>query len=251
MFYQLASGRHPFSSRDRSLPQVVSAIVFEAQPKLSELCPDAPEGLEFILNRALEKDPVRRLHNAGELKQALGLCRMTMAVAPPPAAEPADPEKTRVMVGPAAAAGTEDIEKTRVLQRPSHATPPAPAEPAAADPEKTKVMQRVAPAPIPPPPAPAPVAPSPLPPRPHPVAENPVVAAAGQMFRYCTACTTPNRLDATVCRKCGMPLRSAGAHAAADPASATRKQQPQWALWVAIGVASVLAILLVVVLMTK
>ncbi len=38
VFYQLASGRHPFSSRDRGLAQVVSAIVFEDPPKLSELC---------------------------------------------------------------------------------------------------------------------------------------------------------------------------------------------------------------------
>src|SRR3954471_1995041 len=64
VFFQLASGRHPFSSKDRSLPQVVSAIVFEAPPKLSELAPDAPEGLEFLLNRALEKDPEKRLQNA-------------------------------------------------------------------------------------------------------------------------------------------------------------------------------------------
>ena len=28
VFYQLASGRHPFSTRERSLPQVASAIVF-------------------------------------------------------------------------------------------------------------------------------------------------------------------------------------------------------------------------------
>ena len=59
VFFQLATGRHPFSARDRSLGQVVSAIVFETPPKLSELAPDAPEGLEFILDRALEKDPAR------------------------------------------------------------------------------------------------------------------------------------------------------------------------------------------------
>src|SRR4051794_9414441 len=59
VFYQLASGRHPFSTRERGLAQVVSAIVFENPPKLSEICPDVPEGLEFILNRALEKDPAR------------------------------------------------------------------------------------------------------------------------------------------------------------------------------------------------
>src|SRR4051795_11814610 len=79
VFFQLATGRHPFSSRDRSLAQIVSAIVFEAAPKLSEICPDAPEGLEFLLNRALEKDPVKRPQNARELKQSIAVCRLALA----------------------------------------------------------------------------------------------------------------------------------------------------------------------------
>src|SRR5215831_15645008 len=80
VFFQFASGRHPFSAKDRSLPQVVSAIVFEAPPKLSDLAPDVPEGLEFLLHRALEKEPSKRLQNAGELKGAIALCRMTLAM---------------------------------------------------------------------------------------------------------------------------------------------------------------------------
>ena len=82
VFYQLATGRHPFSARDRSLGRVVSAIVFETPPKLSELAPDAPEGLEFILDRALEKDPATRLQNAGDLKQAITLCRTALHLTP-------------------------------------------------------------------------------------------------------------------------------------------------------------------------
>src|SRR4029079_880180 len=78
VFYQLVTGRHPFSSKDRSLAKVVSAIVFETPPKVSDLVPDAPEGLEFILNKAMEKDPANRIQNAGDLKQALSLCRITM-----------------------------------------------------------------------------------------------------------------------------------------------------------------------------
>src|SRR6185369_13081309 len=78
VFFQLASGQHPFSRKDRSLVQVVSAIVFEAPPSLAAVCPDAPEGLEFILNKALEKDPAKRIQNAGDLKQAMSLCRITM-----------------------------------------------------------------------------------------------------------------------------------------------------------------------------
>ena len=109
VFFQLATGRHPFSTRDRSLGQVVSAIVFETPPKLSELAPDAPEGLEFVLHRALEKDPARRLQNAGELKQAISLCRVAAQLSPIPAAPaPASPS-----VG----------EQTRVFQRPLSVPP--------------------------------------------------------------------------------------------------------------------------------
>ena len=112
VFFQLATGRHPFSTRDRSLGQVVSAIVFETPPKLSELAPDAPEGLEFVLLRALEKDPARRLQNAGELKQAISLCRVAAQLSPipsaPPAASPSVGEKTRVFHRPLAVPAATD-----------------------------------------------------------------------------------------------------------------------------------------------
>src|ERR1041385_1997554 len=121
VFYQLASARHPFSARDRSLAQVASAIVFETPPKLSELCPDAPECRELVLTRALEKGPARGIHNAADLKQALGLCRMTLAIASSPSIPvvPAgDGEKTRVMPS---AAPADDSDKTKVMQRPGGA----------------------------------------------------------------------------------------------------------------------------------
>ena len=238
VFYQLASGRHPFSKRDRGLAQVVSAIVFEAPPKLSELCPDAPEGLEFILNRALEKDPARRIQNAGDLKQALGLCRMTMglaAPAPPPPPVVRELGETRMMAIPAAP--VEDAEKTRVLQRPGggQATPPV-----AVDDEKTRVLQRPASPsvqpPVPPPPKPEP----PL----APAARQPPVV--GVSFRYCPACTSPNPMDAVVCRRCQAPLPRSG-----RPAPAPAPKPTPWALYVAISVAAALALALVVVLMMK
>jgi serine/threonine-protein kinase len=221
VFYQLASGRHPFSARDRGLAQVVSAIVFETPPKLSEICPDAPEGLEFILNRALDKDPARRIPNAGELRHALGLCRTTLGLGPP-ALPDADAEKTRVMKSPEPAA--VDGEKTRVMQR----TP-------VVDEEKTRAMQRPAVATAPPPPAPAPQAAPPV--------RAPVVKSGAAKLRYCPSCTTPNPADATVCQKCQTPL------AAGSPARTP--QQQQWALYLFIAVAVILAIVLVAVLLTK
>jgi len=150
VFYQLATGRHPFSARDRSLGRVVSAIVFETPPKLSELAPDAPEGLEFLLDRALEKDPAARLQNAGDLKQAITLCRTALHLTPPgtpssAAPEPDGHDKTRVFhrPPPAAAAPPVDEGKTRVMR----ATPPAPVDDA-----KTKVLQRPSASPVAPPP---------------------------------------------------------------------------------------------------
>ena len=243
VFYQLASARHPFSTRDRSLPQVVSAIVFETPPKLSELCPDAPEGLEFILNRALEKDPARRIQNAGDLKQALGLCRMTMGMAP--AAAPVYALSTPPPPSAAAPQPADDPGKTRAIRRPPPAAPPPPVP---VDDEKTRVMQRPAPAPVPPAPAPPVAAPKPpLQPAPQP-APNRQMPIGGVRLRYCPACTNPNPPAATVCQRCRTPL-SAPPAAAPPPAPAPR--QTQWALYIAIGIAALLAIALAVVLLMR
>jgi serine/threonine-protein kinase len=220
VFFQFACGKHPFSAKDRSLPQVVSAIVFEQPPKLSDLAPTAPEGLEFLLHRALEKEPSKRLQNAGELKGAIALCRMTLAMGVPPKSAPPTPREA-----PSAPPNT-DAEKTRVMLRAVAPPPPA-------DAEKTRVMARPTPAPVAfvPPTVPAP---GPRPPAPVP-------AAPAQIFRYCPACTFANPADAAVCLKCRTPLVAEAAPAKSSSA----------ALYVAIGVAVLLAIALVVVLMTK
>jgi len=222
VFFQLASGRHPFSARDRSLGQVVSAIVFEAPPKLGDLAPDAPEGLEFILNRALEKDAARRLQNGGELKQALALCRTTLGLGLPAVVAEVP---VAASPSPGVAARAADGEKTRAM-------PLAGAAPV--DEQKTKVMKRAAPAAAPlPPPAPAPPPPKPK--------AAPVPAAAAQV-RFCPICTAQNAVAAAVCRKCGNPLSGRGAEAA---------QPKQWGLYAAIATAVLLAVALVVVLIVK
>ncbi len=229
VFFQFASGRHPFSSKERSLPQVVSAIVFEAPPKLTALAPDAPEGLEFLLNRALEKDPERRLQNAGELKGAIVLCRMTMAMGAPPPPAPADLDKTKVL--PALA------------RQPAAVPQAATAPPAVEDADKTRVMKRATltvatPAVAPPP---KPVTPPPAP-RSHPALKT----AAVPQLRYCPACTSANAADADTCFKCRTPLSGGG-----PPAAAAPPRSNNWQLYVAVGVAVLLAIALVVVLLTK
>jgi serine/threonine protein kinase/predicted nucleic acid-binding Zn ribbon protein len=206
VFFQFASGRHPFSSKDKSLAQVVSAIVFEPAPKLSAMCPDAPEGLEFLLNKALEKDAAKRFRNAGELKQAIAVCRLAMTHG---AAAPVA-EKTKVFEKSAPVPAPAADEKTQVFQRPAAAVPMPPPKPAA-----------------PPAPVPEPVAPKPAP---------------GLRFRYCPSCTTANPPDAVACSRCGTRLAEGGAAAA---------KSTNWGMYIAIGVAAVLAIVLLVVLMTK
>ncbi len=233
VFYQLASGRHPFSSRDRGLAQVVSAIVFEAPPKLSEVCPGAPEGLEFILARALEKDPARRLHNAGELKQAVGLCRMTLGMAPAPAPPAAkeDPEVTRVMRTPQAIPEPVDDGKTQVLRRP----PPTSGEPG--EDGKTRALPRMSP--------PKPVAPPPPPPPvPKPIAPPERPAVPAPQYSYCPSCTFANPAGSAVCQRCQTPF-------AAPPPAAVAARPSQMPLYIAIGVAVLLAIVLIAVLLMK
>jgi serine/threonine-protein kinase len=72
VFYELASGVHPFSGRD--VGAVLSSILFQSPTPLKELTPDAPDGLDIILNRALEKEPTRRFGSAVELRQAVAVC---------------------------------------------------------------------------------------------------------------------------------------------------------------------------------
>ena len=224
VFFQLASGRHPFSARDRSLGQVVSAIVFEAPPKLSEVAPGAPEGLEFLLGRALEKDPARRPQSAADLKQAIALCRAAVqfAVPAPPAAPASAPTA-------APAPAIPDGEKTRVLER----AVPVPVRPAGGD-EKTQVMQRSAPAAAPPP--------APKPPAPKPQSQS--QSAPSPQLRYCPACTSANPPDAAQCQKCGTPFSSSGAVPVA-------KRQSSVPLYAAIAVAVLLAIALAAVLLFR
>jgi serine/threonine-protein kinase len=216
VFFQLATGRHPFSARDRSLGQVVSAIVFEAPPKLSELSPDAPEGLEFILNRSLEKDPARRLQNGGDLKQALALCRTTLGMGLP--AAPAEV---------AAAEGAPPlVEKAKAMPR---AAVPV-------DDQKTMVMKRTVPAAAAP--VAQPIAPPP-PPKPRPVS---LPARVAEQVRFCPICTAQIPVGAVVCWKCGNPLAGGGGEEA---------KPKQWGLYAAIAAAVLLAVALAVVLIVK
>jgi hypothetical protein len=211
---------------------VVSAIVFEPPPKLSALCPDAPEGLEFVLNKAMEKEAARRLQDAGDLKQALSLCRLTIGLGPL--------SSSAGQTAPASPAEAPDDEgKTRVMKRPLRpAAPPAFAAPKApVAPQDPTVLKSAAPGNAPPSAQPAPSRTAPPPARPAPG------AVRAPQYRYCPSCTTANRPDAPVCVGCGLPL-DGGVQPVAKPSRS-------WALYAAIVVAVLLFLSLVIVLIVK
>jgi serine/threonine-protein kinase len=218
VFYQLSTGRHPFSRKDRSLGQVISAIVFETPDPLNKLSPDAPDGLDFILNKALEKDPAKRIQNGGDLKQALALCRITMKLGKQAKLEGQKADEPEEPV-PAI-----DENKTRLMERPTGPKPVTKADagnPTPPDPD-IKAANTV--------PEPRPK-PSRLPPTPAPL-------------RYCPACTTPNPPGASICRNCGAPLSGAESAPPIEPPT-------PWLLYIALAVAAALAIALILVLFKK
>ena len=175
VFYQLSTGRHPFSKPGSGLAQIVSSIVFETPAPLGQIAPGAPEGLEFVVNKALHKDPAKRWKDGGDLYQALALCRLTLQM------QPASPATGNAMS--AVAAASPDLGKTVLMPR-----------------VKTPV-------PLPDPPVAAPASAPPQPAHagsPAAVRKPPVTPPVTKV--YCAACTAANPLGALTCTGCGAPL---------------------------------------------
>jgi eukaryotic-like serine/threonine-protein kinase len=185
VFYELATGVHPFATPGSNVGAVLSAILFQSPTPLRQLAPDAPDGVDLILSQTLEKDPARRYSSTRELRKTIAMCR------------------TLLQGGGfnVAAPGAEiDAAKTVVIKRPK-------VEPAA-DPAAPAFQKFTPPAP--------------------PIQQ-----------KFCPHCTSPNKLDATVCATCAMPLGEIVAPAAAAPV------QTNWVLILTvIGVVLVAAILL-------
>jgi serine/threonine protein kinase len=212
VFYQIATGRHPFGAGRKSLPEILSAILFEQPPAWDAA--GAPEGMEFVIRRALEKDPAKRWQRGGELRQALSLCRFTLENRPAGAPDAAP-------VTPAAPEVRPDFAKTVVMRR-------APAKPA-------------------PPPPPAPPAPAAAP-SPPPVAKpRPVPSPPAQAARFCPSCTHANVAGATVCVRCGVPLIAPPAVPASDPPL----WQTNAAIWIALGGTVLLLIVIVLWMVSR
>ena len=129
VFYELATGVHPFAAKKgANIGAVLSAILFESPTPVKQVAPDSPEGLDLIIGKALEKEVSQRYESATEMKQTVQACR-TLLQAGGPATAPAPP------VDPGA---------TVVIKRPK--TIRGPVEAAAAN------EAAVAPPPAPPPP---------------------------------------------------------------------------------------------------
>src|SRR6202050_3592486 len=69
VLYEMATGTLPF--RGDSTAMITVAILQKAPAPLLKVNPDAPAKLEYIINRALEKDRTLRFQNAADMRSAL------------------------------------------------------------------------------------------------------------------------------------------------------------------------------------
>lgn len=70
ILYELLTGACPFDGE--TIPQLVLQVAKGSPIPLRDRRPDAPDGLETVLIRCLEKDPERRYQTVAELAAALG-----------------------------------------------------------------------------------------------------------------------------------------------------------------------------------
>jgi serine/threonine protein kinase len=68
MLFELLSGTTPFGGTDPL--DIVLKRIQQSPPSLHALCPEIPQTLEVVVNKALERDPAQRYDHAGELAAA-------------------------------------------------------------------------------------------------------------------------------------------------------------------------------------
>src|SRR5690606_26073102 len=69
ILHELLAGGVPFNAD--TVPQLCALILQGSPPPLRNYRPDAPEALQNVILRCLEKDPVRRYGNIAEFAAAL------------------------------------------------------------------------------------------------------------------------------------------------------------------------------------
>ena len=65
LLYEMATGQRPFNGD--SSAELVSAILRDNPPSVTDICPDLPSDLARIIRRCLEKDPRHRLQTARDV----------------------------------------------------------------------------------------------------------------------------------------------------------------------------------------
>ncbi len=69
VLYEMVTGKQPF--RKPTSADMMSAILNEDPPSISQLTPTSPPGLHRVVHRCLEKNPEQRFHSAHDLAFAL------------------------------------------------------------------------------------------------------------------------------------------------------------------------------------
>jgi len=69
VLFELLTGRTPFGGR--TLTEICSSVLCDAPPRVRELRPDVPVGLEAVVHRCLQKERNGRFADISELAQAL------------------------------------------------------------------------------------------------------------------------------------------------------------------------------------
>jgi serine/threonine protein kinase/tetratricopeptide (TPR) repeat protein len=85
MLHEMSTGKRPFDSA--SPAELVSAILRDTPPSITELRPDLPSDLARVVRRCLEKDPRHRIQTARDISNEFrDLQRIPMRTPPPSAA---------------------------------------------------------------------------------------------------------------------------------------------------------------------
>jgi eukaryotic-like serine/threonine-protein kinase len=69
VLFELLTGKPPFDAP--SIMMLIATILEHPTPRLVELCPDLPAGLDAVVGRCLEKEPRHRFDDVGDLAAAL------------------------------------------------------------------------------------------------------------------------------------------------------------------------------------
>lgn len=131
--YEAAVGAAPFAGDD--ITQIMYRIVNAAPPAPSAVSARLPPLLDFVLARALAKDPAGRYQDAREFAADLRRCAAAIAAAPP---ADADDEATQTLSLGAVAPGAASVPAAR------SPVEPAPLLPISSRFDSTVALQRLA-----------------------------------------------------------------------------------------------------------